>query len=257
MMTKLLRFGLLCAACCALFSRAGAAEEGGETRVVAIDARVVRVKLDGVIDVKLRQGETPSLRITGDRRDLAKLTSSQTGDTLYLETDDGRGVKLGRAGARAELVLPSLRQVVCEGVGTTDISGFGGDELELTMDGAGSMKANVDYKVLKANLGGVGKMNLWVSENDVVELDLRGAGYITLGGRSKLLKATLGGLGGLNAQQFQAESVNVELSGLGNATVHAKTSATLNLSGLGSVIVYGKPLNRNVTVDGLGKVSWK
>jgi hypothetical protein len=257
MMTKLFRFGLLFAAFCALCSRAGAAEEGSETRVVAIDARVVRVKLDGVIDVKLRQGEMPSLKITGDRRDLAKLSSSQTGDTLYLETDDGRAVKLGRSGARAELVLPSLRQVVCEGVGTTDISGFSGDELELTMDGAGSMKANVDYKVLKANLGGVGKMHLWVSDNDTAELDLRGAGYITLGGRSKLLKATLGGLGGLNAQQFQADSVNVDLSGLGNATVHAKNNATLNLSGLGSVTVYGKPLSRNVTVDGLGKVSWK
>jgi hypothetical protein len=256
MMKKLFQLGLLFAAFCALFSRASAAEDS-ETRMVTIDARVVRVKLDGVIDIKLRQGEMPSLKIVGERREMEKLTASQTGDTLYLETDSGRGVKLGRSAMRAELTLPRLREVVCEGVGSTDISGFTGDELELTMDGAGSMKAVVDYKVLKASLGGVGKMHLWVSENDSVELDLRGAGYITLGGRSKLLKATLGGLGGLNAQQFQAESVNVDLSGLGNATVNAKANATLNLSGLGSVIVYGKPLNRNVTVDGLGKVSWK
>ena len=47
------------------------------------------------------------------------------------------------------------------------------------------------------------------------------------------------------------------MGGLGNATVNAKSDVTLNLSGLGSVIVYGKPLNRNVTVDGLGKVVWK
>jgi hypothetical protein len=253
MMTKLFQFGLLFAALCTLFARASAAEES-ETRVVTIDARV---KLDGVIDVKMRQGDTPSLRIIGDKRDMDKLNAAQTGDTLYLDTDNGRGVKVGRSSARAELILPNLRQVICEGVGTTDISGFSGDELELTMDGAGNMKAVIDYKVLKANLGGVGKMHLLVGENESVELDLRGAGYITLGGRSKLLKATLGGLGGLNAQQFQAESVNVDLSGLGNATVHAKANATLNLSGLGSVIVYGKPLNRNVTVDGLGKVSWK
>jgi hypothetical protein len=91
---------------------------------------------------------------------------------------------------RAELTLPMLREVVSEGVGTTDISGFSGDELELTLDGAGSMKVNCDYKNLKADLGGVGSMNLWVSENDNVDLDLRGAGYITLGGRSKMLKAS-------------------------------------------------------------------
>lgn len=254
-MKKLLQLGLLFAVFCALFGRAAAAEDN-ETRSIAIDARVVRVKLDGVIDVKLRQGDVASLRLIGEKRYLDKLTASQSGDTLHLETE-GRGVKVGRTGTRAELVLPNLRQVVSEGVGSTEINGFSGDELELTMDGAGTMKVVCDYRIVRANLGGVGSMNLWVSENEQVDLDLRGAGYITLGGRSKMLKASLGGVGGLNAQQFNAESVNVDLSGLGNATVKANANATLNLSGLGSVIVYGKPLNRNVSVDGLGKVSWK
>jgi len=255
-MKKLFQLGLLFAAFCALFGRAQAADDATETRVITIDARVVRVKLDGVIDLKLRQGDTPSLKLIGEKRYLEKLTASQSGDTLHLETE-GRGVKIGRSTTRAELVLPMLREVVSEGVGSTEINGFSGDELELTMDGAGSMKVVCDYKVLKAALGGVGSMHLWVSENDSVSLDLGGAGYITLGGRSKLLKATMGGLGSLNAQQFQADAVNVEMSGLGNATVNAKSNVTLNLSGLGSVIVYGKPLNRNVSVDGLGKVIWK
>lgn len=254
-MNKLFQFGLLFAAFCAVFGRAGAAEDITETRNIPIDARVIRVKIDGVIDLKLRQGDTPMLRIIGEKRYLDRLTASQSGDTLHLESE-GRGIKIGR-GTRAELVLPRLREVVSEGVGQTDINGFSGDKLDLTMDGAGSMKIVCDYRVLKASLGGVGSMNVWISENDEADLDLRGAGYITLGGRSKMLKANLGGVGGLNAQQFQADSVDVDLSGLGNATVTAKTNATLNLSGLGSVIVYGKPLNRNVSVDGLGKVSWK
>jgi hypothetical protein len=53
------------------------------------------------------------------------------------------------------------------------------------------------------------------------------------------------------------DTVDVDLSGLGNASVNAHQNATLKLSGLGSVTVYGKPLNRKVAVDGLGKVSWK
>jgi hypothetical protein len=255
-MKKLFQFGLLFAAFCALFGRADAADEPTETRVIAIDARVVRVKVDGVIDLKLRQGDTPTLKIIGEKRYLDRLTASQSGDTLHLESE-GRGIKVGRSTTRAELILPKLREVVSEGVGQTEINGFSGEQLELTMDGAGSMKVVCDYRVLKANLGGVGSMNLWISENDEADLDLRGAGYITLGGRSKLLKADLGGVGSLNAQQFQADSVDIDLSGLGNATVNAKTNAKLSLSGLGSVTVYGKPLNRNVSVDGLGKVSWK
>jgi len=253
-MKKLFPLGLLLATFCALISRAGAAEYSTESR--PIDARVVRIKLDGVVELKLRQGDKPSLVITSDKNFAGKINAVQTGDTLHLDTE-GTGYKFNRNSVRAELVLPMLREVVSDGVGTTEIAGFSGDELELSLDGAGTMKVAVDYKKLKASLGGVGSMHLWLSENDSTSLDLQGAGFITLGGHTKLLRATLGGLGSLNAQQFQADSVNLELSGLGNATVMAKTNATLNLSGLGSVTVYGKPLNRDVSVDGLGKVSWK
>jgi hypothetical protein len=230
------------------------AQEAAETRPV--DGRVVRVKLDGVLDLKLRQGTTPSLSIVGDRRFVSRVTAVQTGDTLALDSDSD-GMKFRRGAVRAELVLPQLREIVSEGVGTTEVSGFTGDDIDITLDGAGSMKLVCDYRRIKADLGGVGSMHLYTADNDSVELDLRGAGYITIGGRSKLLKASLGGLGGLNAQQFQADVVNIDLSGLGNATVNARTSANLNLSGLGSVTVYGKPQSRNVSVDGLGKVSWK
>jgi hypothetical protein len=236
-----------------VFGTAGA-EEATETR--AVDARVVRVKLDGVINLKLSQGAVPSLHIIGDERRVGQVTAVQTGDTLQLDTGSP-GIKANRSLVRAELVLPQLRELVSEGMGTTEVSGFSGDDIDITLDGAGSMKIVSAFRRLKANLGGVGSMHVWVADSDDVDLDLRGAGYVTIGGRSKMLRASLGGLGGLNAQQFQADSVDIDLSGLGNATVHARTNANLHLSGLGSVTVYGKPLNRNVSVDGLGKVSWK
>ena len=119
------------------------------------------------------------------------------------------------------------------------------------------MKVSCSYRIVNANLGGVGSMVIQGANTEGVDLNLRGAGYVTLNGRSKWLKATLGGLGGLDAQHFYVDSVNLELSGLGNATVTAKQNANLNLSGMGSVTVYGKPLNRSVSVDGLGRVSWK
>ncbi|WP_229207262.1 MULTISPECIES: GIN domain-containing protein [unclassified Duganella] len=254
MMKKPFQIGLLFTALCLFLGLARADDTTTETR--AIDARVVRVKLDGVIDLKLRRGDTPALNITTDKRYVSKVTAVQTGDTLYLDTES-RGVKLKSAAVKVELVLPQLRELVSDGVGSTEVSGFSGENIDLTLDGAGSMKVVCDYKKLKANLGGVGSMHVWVTENENVDLDLQGAGYITIGGRSKNLKATLGGLGGLNAQQFKAEDVSLDLSGLGNATINASNNANLNLSGLGSVTVYGKPTTRNVSVDGLGKVSWK
>lgn len=253
-MKKILQLALLFLAAFGLLRSAGA-----ETRLLEmrpIDARVMRVKLDGVMEVRIRQGTVPSLSITADKRYIADVSTAQSGDTLHIETEI-RGFKINPSSVRAELVLPNLRELSSEGMGTTDITGFTGDEIVLSLEGAGSIKMVGDYRKLKASLGGVGSMQLWVGNNERADLDLEGAGSVVLGGRGKLLKASLGGLGSLNAQQFQAEGVNLDLSGLGNATVTALKSAKLNLSGLGSVVVYGKPADRDSSVDGLGKVSWK
>ncbi|ATQ76153.1 DUF2807 domain-containing protein [Massilia violaceinigra] len=263
-MNQFFHTGALAAALCMLFAPAGpvsAAPDDSTARITetrVVDARAQRVRLDGAIDLRLRQGAVPSLVITGEKRLMSSITTEQEGDTLTIGSE-ARGVRALTRGnsVRAELTLPSLREVASESIGWTDVSGFSGDELELSLEGAGSMKVNCHYRLVSASLGGVGSMNLQGVVGEGVELALRGAGYATLGGSAKWLKANLGGLGGLDAQHFQVDSVTLDLNGLGNAAVMARQSATLRLSGLGSVTVYGKPPNRNVSVDGLGKVSWK
>jgi hypothetical protein len=255
-MKKYLNIGLIVLALGAVCGNAVAGPEPvTETR--PIDARVTRVKLDGVIDLKLRQGMVPGLILIGERKWLDRTTTVQNGDTLNIGTEMRHMKSSGNQGLRAELILPQLREVSSESVGWTDVQGFTGDELDLALEGAGSMKVNCNYRMVTASLGGVGSMNIQGGNSDGIDLNLRGAGYVTLAGKSKWLKATLGGLGGLDAQHFYTDSVSLELSGLGNASVQAKQNASLTLSGMGSVTVYGKPLNRQVSVDGLGKVSWK
>ena len=235
-----------------------APEASTETRT--IDARVVRVKLEGVGDLRIRQGATASLVLTGDARLLSRTTTSQRGDSLQIETE-GRngGFSFSRgSGLQAELVLPNLRAVSSESVGATTVSGFSGETLEINLDGAGSMSvSSSDYRNVKASLGGVGNLKIQGVNSEMVDLSLGGAGYVTLSGRSKNLRAELGGLGGLDAQACTVEAVTLDLSGLGNATVNAKNSVNLALSGMGSVTVFGKPANRKVALDGLGKVNWK
>ncbi|MGX4642293.1 GIN domain-containing protein [Massilia sp. SYSU DXS3249] len=255
-MTHYLKLGLV-AFCLLAPLRLAAAAPETTTETRPLDARVVRVKIEGVVDLRLRQGSPAALVLRGDPRWVARMTTHQNGDTLVIESDM-EGMRMGRQmPVRAEMVLPNLREVASESLGNTEITGFRGDELELSLDGAGSMNVNSSYRIVSASLGGVGSMKLAGMNSESISLDLQGAGYVTLAGRSKLLKAELGGLGGLDAQGFTADSVSIELSGLGNATVTAHQSANLNLSGMGSVTVYGKPQNRRVSVDGLGKVSWK
>lgn len=233
----------------------GETDSISEARV--IDARVVRVKLDGIIDLKVRQGDVAELVLFGERKFIARTSTTQSGETLSIDTDNHK-VKFGRRNTvRAELTLPRLRELRSDSVGSTEVVGFRGETLELTLDGAGAMAIVADYRVIKASLGGVGSIRIQSANSELIDLDLHGAGYVTLLGRTKTLKASLGGLGGLDAEKFQADTVDLDMSGLGNASVLARQNAVLNLSGMGSVTVYGKPPKRSVRADGLGKVSWK
>jgi hypothetical protein len=252
-MNKSLSLALAGAALYGVLGAALADEPTSETR--SIDARVVRVKVDGAVDLHVRQGAPATLVLSGDPRYLTRTVTEQHGDTLQIDSNVHGHMRMGSL--HAELTLPALRELSSESLGSTSVSGFSGEELKLTLDGAGSMQVAANYRMVTVDLGGIGSMQLRDLNAEGVKLNLQGAGFVSLSGRAHWLKADLGGLGSLDARQFVVDTVNVDLSGLGNASVNAHQNATLNLSGLGSVTVYGKPLNRKVAVDGLGKVSWK
>jgi Putative auto-transporter adhesin, head GIN domain len=223
-----------------------------------VDARVVRVRLGGVIDLHLAQGPTASLVLYGDKRQLAMVSTVQQGDTLQIDTGKhDQHFSSGKRQLRAELTLPNLNEFVSHGVGTSEVTGFAGDEVKLALDGAGAVTVTSGYRKIDARLGGVGSMTLNSGETERVELNMRGAGQITINGQSKLLRAKLGGVGSLDARALHADTVDLDMSGLGGATVYARTAANLKLNGLGSAKVYGKPAKRNATARGLGSVSWE
>ncbi len=250
---------MMVAAALAAASGAALAEQVSQGR--AIDARVLKVRLGGVVNLHVKQGATASLVLVGEKDQVAKVKVVQSGDTLTFDTDNGNDSSWSFGGrdkhnVRAELTLPNLNELVSTGVGASEVHGFTGKDMRLSLDGAGSVKLTSQYRNVVARLGGVGSMTLNSGDSDQVDLKLRGAGHIAVNGNSKLLRADLGGVGSLDARRLQADAVELDMSGLGGATVYAKTSANLKLSGLGSATVYGKPGSRTTDARGLGSVSW-
>lgn len=221
----------------------------------SVDARTVKVNLDGVISLKVKQGPA-ALTIYGDPSYMNQVIVEQIGDTIHIGTNF-KGIHIGRRDLRAELTLPNLRELVSGGVGATEVTGFSGDNLRLALEGAGAIKLNSQYKNVTLKLGGVGAMDVALGDSDNVDLALRGAGHIEITGHSKVLHADLGGVGSLDAQRLQADQIDVNMSGLGSASMYAKTTANLRLTGLGSATIYGKPANRNASAHGLGSISWQ
>ncbi|MDR7048000.1 hypothetical protein J2X54_000435 [Duganella sp. 3397] len=255
-MKTTLKAAMLAAVLCSGTPAALAAEITSESR--SVDARTVNLNLDGVISIKVKQGPVASLTLYGKPEALKKVTVLQSGDQLRIDTDKTNNISFGnKHDLRAELTLPNLREVVSGGVGATEVNGFSGDTLRLTLQGAGAVKVNAQYRNVDVHLGGIGGMTVNAGNSDNVDLHLNGAGRIEMIGQTRQLNASLGGVGSLDAQQLRAESVDVRLSGLGSASVYAKTRATMNLSGLGSATVYGKPANRQSSAQGLGSVSWQ
>ena len=257
-MNKLFGMAVIAASLSATAASAVAEERVSQQRV--IDARVAKVNLGGVINLHIKQGATASLVLIGDRENVTKVKVTQSGDMLNIDTEDGRGWNIGknkRHDVRAELTVPNLNELVSHGVGSTEIKGFTGHELKVTLDGAGAVVVDSAYKNLTARLGGVGSMTLKSANADNVDLKLRGAGSMEVNGSSKVLRADLGGVGSLDAQKLVSDAVELDMSGLGGATVYAKNSAKVKLSGMGSATVYGNPATRTADAKGMGSVAWK
>lgn len=255
-MNKLIRTTLMASALALSTGAACAADLVRETR--AVDTRVTRVKLDGVVDLVVRQGAQASLVVSGERADVARVTTRQQGEALEIGTEKRNNYGLGRnPKLQAELTVPNLAEFVSEGVGASTISGFRGEKIVLALDGAGAVTLNGSYRNINAKLGGVGSLTIGADKAERMDLALSGAGKLAVSGQTRMLKATLAGVGNLDAEKLRADSVDLDLSGLGGATVYASTAANLNLSGMGSATVYGKPAQRNATTDGMGKVNWR
>lgn len=256
-MNKLLGTTLMATALTLGTGAALAADIVSETR--AVDARVSRIKLDGVVDLVVRQGAKPSLVLSGEREDIARVTTHQRGATLEIDTERRNNWNFGNKNPRlrAELTVPSLTEFVSEGVGASTVSGFGGDKIVLALDGAGTITLNGSYRNIDARLGGAGSLKIDAAKTERMDLALNGAGQLAVTGQTRTLNATLAGVGNLDAEKLRAEIVDLDMSGLGGATVHASSAIDVNLSGMGSATVYGKPTQRNATTGGLGKVHWR
>lgn len=224
----------------------------------SVDARITKVKLDGIVDLVVRQGASASLVVSGERGYVQHITTAQRGDTLEIGTEslNRRNGKMQEK-LRAELTVPNLAEFDSQGVGAATVTGFSGEAVRLALDGAGSVTLDSRYRNIDAHLGGVGAMTLNGVRAERVDLSLGGAGRIQVSGESKALRASMAGVGSLDAQGLRTESVDLDISGLGGATVHASRAADVDLNGMGSATVYGKPASRKVNTSGMGRVAWK
>ena len=125
----------------------------------------------------------------------------------------------------------------------------------IDVSGASDVKGQNQLTCDKINIitNGAGDIHLDLKANDI-KTDISGAGDVTLKGSTQILDATISGAGDLKASNLEATKITAKVSGAGDAKVNAIQSLTADVSGTGSVIYKGNPIDRNVNISGAGSV---
>lgn len=199
------------------------------------------------------------------QREVGDFTGIQAGDPLkiILSQSDQTTVKVDAP----ENVQSSVKTEVKDGILSISTDGNIPDDQNITilitvkslnsLENSGIAEIKSENKLicdqLKIVSQGVGNINLEVEAKEI-QSTLSGAGHLTLKGSTQVLNTTISGAGGLKASDLEANKVTAVVSGAGDAKVNAIQSLNADVSGAGSIIYKGNPVDRVVNISGVGSV---
>ena len=224
-----------------------------ETR--AITPEVIEIELSGPIDMTLRQGAIASMKVSGEKRFLGNIDTTQSGKLLHIGT---KGMLLHhRQPLQVIVTLPSIEKLSIRGSGDSTVNGFSGDKVDVQLFGSGNLKFNGRFKDVSASVLGSGDLEMNGGSSDKVSVALVGSGQMTVVGSSRLFKAEQTGSGDLDAEHLAADVTEVNLRGSGSSVVQAIKTAEVTVRGSGDVSVIGNPGERSVNKTGSGDVTFR
>ncbi len=236
---------VLAVAASAWLAPPSAAEAASDTRVVGT---FKSVKLVGSADLVLKQGDTTSLTVEGEKDALPFLLAETRGDELVLRYEprdkfvwwSGGHDKDGRNSPRFVLTTRSLERIGTAGNGDVRADAWtASGDFEISV--AGSSDIRIDALAARRLL-----------------VRISGSGDVTLAGGVLEQNVKIAGSGDYNAGGLRSSSTTIAISGSGDATLSARDSLTVSIAGTGDVKYHGHPtLTKSIagsgSITGLGE----
>ncbi|HTD06304.1 GIN domain-containing protein [Undibacterium sp.] len=169
----------------------------------------------GPISIVVEVGKTQSVVVSGNDKFIREVVTEVVGNELLISIP-GKKSSTATDDPRVIITLPALRQLKIEGAGATAINNISGDRIDISYQGAGSLKAN---------------------------------------GKVKWLRLKAQGVGAVDTKELHAEHVDVDFEGIGTVKVYATDLLNAVVQGMGSLTYYGNPRTFNKSVQGIGSVS--
>jgi hypothetical protein len=206
------------------------------TSIHAQDLRTIGeyngVKVGDSFTVEISQNETNILRVDAESAILSQIKTEVKDSVLFIYTE-----------GKIKTDKPIAINIGVKSLNFLDVSGAANvktinqlkcNSIAITSSGAGDVEVNT-----KANS---------------IIIMLSGAGNIHLKGITQILDVKASGAGELIATDLEATKVIAKVSGAGNVKVYATQSINADVSGVGSVIYKGNPIEREVSITGRGSV---
>ena len=189
------------------------------------------VKLEGVGDVYISYGTEQKVIVETDEN-LMELLETHVHDGLWTIDFDHCIKKITEL--NIYITLPEIDRVILSGSGSIyGEDNFQGVDLEVILDGSGS----IEFEFTGNN----------------VDANLTGSGIIELFGATDFLDINLSGSGDVRAFEMPADECEVYISGSGDASVNVEDYLKVRISGSGDVLYKGFP-QLDVDITGSGSV---
>lgn len=197
--------------------------------------KVSQLKVSGIFNLYLSQGDKPSLKIEGDEELVKKLKVLQNGEVLELKFDEIKNNFFGESRPDVFLTLSELELMEFDGVGNLKFEGpFKVDDLSLKGNGVGNISLNFEAKKIDAEFNMMGNL--------------------TLKGSAEEITISNEGIGNIEASGLEAQNMTLTSSGIGRVAVHCTGDLSITVNGIGTVSYTGNPNVLKEEINGIGKV---
>jgi len=194
-----------------------------------------QLKIEGIFNVHLTQGNSESVRLTIDDNLVPYIDVKNEGNRLVIKWEKDKNKSINNVKSDMYITFKNLDEINLQHVGKFISSNtLSAKELDIKVNSVGETTLDMNCDKLKINHNGVGSVNL----------------------KGKATTATLdcSGVGGLKAFDLIVENLKLQSSGVGSAEVTARKEISITASGVGSVRYRGDAKAVQLNTSGIGKV---
>ena len=233
-----------------------------------------KVDLKSIGNLTIIQGTEESLTITADDNLMQYITSEVVNGTLEISMEPNLSLDPSKE-IEYTLTVKELSSIELSGFGNINAEDLLAEDIEIKLSGSGNLTLgtfhsenallrisgfgdiNVEDMVVDQptlEITGSGDINVDNLQAFTLEVKISGFGNADLAGKADDQNIEILGSGNFNGQNLENENTTVKITGFGDATVWAKESLDVTITGSGNLEYYGNP-RVTQSMTGFGKVN--